>query len=149
SDLVAIMLLGSCSIAWVIATWSGNISRGLRAVWLTTLTFLMLAAYYINSRVEVQQYEHSLHLSMFLSDIVIAMAIVRSLVISYPSFWRRLAELKAGRMRVAGWLAVLLLLISIPFTFYYFDRDQTLKTIVFFHTASTRFDFNAVERALD
>jgi arylsulfatase A-like enzyme len=149
SDVVAITLLGSVSIAWAIATWSRDIGRGLRICWLTTLAFLMMAAYYINSRVEVQQYEHSLHLSMFLFDTVIAMVIVRSLVISYPSFWRRLAGFKIGRMRVAGWLAVSLLLVSIPFTFYHFDRDQTLKTIVFFHTANTRFDFNAVQRALD
>ena len=149
SDIVAIALLGSCSIAWVIATWSRNIGRALRIGWLAILSILLLAAYYINSRVEVQQYEHSLHLSMFLFDTVIAMAIVRTLVVSYPDPWRRLAEFRVGRMRAAGSLAVLLLVVSIPLTFYYFDRDQTLKTIVFFHTAHTRFDFSAVERALD
>src|SRR5262245_14357027 len=149
TDLVSVTLLGFCTIAWGVARSVRTFGRGLRLGWLLVLALLMLAAYYVNSRVEVQQYEHSLHLSMFLLETVLAMTGVRTLVTLYPRFWISLAEFRIHGIRAIPLLAVLLLLVSVPFTFYNFDRDQSLKTLVFFQTSITKFDFNAVQWALD
>src|SRR5262249_3392404 len=58
-------------------------------------------------------------------------------------------EFRAGGIRALPSLAALLLLVSIPFTFYHFDRDQSLKAFMFFQTSITKFDFNAVQWSLD
>src|SRR5262249_61392571 len=121
SDLVAIALLGSCTILWVLARSARSFGRDLRSLWWLMLAALLSGAYYLNSRVEVQQYEHSMHLSMFVLEMVLAMTGVRTLVTLYPRFWGSLAEFRAGGIRALPSLAALLLLVSIPFTFYHFD----------------------------
>src|SRR5262249_16391509 len=87
SDFVAIALAGACSVAWLIASTSKGIGRVGRAVWLLILACMLVSAYYINSRIEVQQYDHSLHLSMFLLEMVLAMAWLGTLAVSYPRLW--------------------------------------------------------------
>src|SRR5215475_4723713 len=112
--------------------------------WNVALVAMIFAAYYVDSRVEVQQYEFSLHRSMFL----LCLALALSLAASVRSLWiRKVAPDKrhgGGRPSPAGTLLSLVLAIVFgvslgrvltPATY---DRDQNLMTQIFFRSTETK-----------
>src|SRR6185295_9131126 len=77
-------LVVACSLVWVIARASQSFALPLKALWMMSLIALMAAGYYIDSRIELQLYEHSLHHSMFLLNLTVSMALVATLCLSWP-----------------------------------------------------------------
>jgi len=132
----------------VCAVLLGTASRRLRsASALFRLTGLVLlgvfisATYYIDSRFETPLYATSIHRSMFVIDTALTMAFI---AIMWPRS-RRLA--KSGRRSVAA-LAVALIA-AVAFTLFNIDKNQNLKTHVFYRTTQAKQYFKLTQWVLD
>ena len=138
-------LVVACSLVWMIARASQSFKLPLKALWLLGLVTLIAAGYYIDSRIELQLYEHSLHHSMFLLNLTVSMALVATICLSAPRFRTRSTGLPVP---LVG-LAVLIVAASLVFTFLKFDDNQNLKTQIFFRTTQTKQYFKLARWALD
>ena len=146
SFLVVMGLLLGCWVVWVLARKSGEWSRLARTVWLLLLLTVIGAAYYADSRIEVQQYEYSMHRSMFLLATATAMAFTSTIVRARA--WRGLSGFGAG-MKVASGVVAVALLAALAFTFARFDKNQNLKTQVFYRTTQLKQCFKLAQWVLD
>lgn len=133
------MLIG-CWAVWRLARASMN--RFLGTAWLALLVAIISAAYYIDSRIEVQQYEFSLHRAMFLVELTLAMA----LVVSARGWFPRQLRSPNG---LALFFVAVLVCAGTGFTFVHFDGDQNLKTQVFYRSTITKQFFKLAQWALD
>jgi arylsulfatase A-like enzyme len=144
SYLVVMGLIIACSIAWMLVRWSASWPLLIRSMWVLALAAVIIAAYYVDSRVEVQQYEYSMHRSMWLLDTALAMALVGSI---------HLARKRRGRKSPLKKLMAVTVLIEVAaavvFTFAVFDRSQNLKTQVFYRTTQAKQHFKLAQWALD
>lgn len=132
-------MLICCWVVWRLARASMNAL--LRAAWLALIVGIISAAYYIDSRIEVQQYEFSLHRAMFLVEVTLAMA----LVVSAQGLFPRQVRLN----RIALFCVAVLVCAAIGFTFVHFNRNQNLKTQVFYRSTITKQFFKLTQWALD
>jgi len=148
SYFVVMGLFIGCSIIWTLARESGLWSPFLRRAWLLGLLVIIGAAYYVDSRVEVQQYEYSLHRSMFLLATALAMALVAS-IFSSPAAARLAFAGRGSLLKVILSAIVAVLLAAVAFTFARFDNNQNLKTQVFYRTTQTKQYFKLAQWALD
>ncbi len=135
----------ACAVLYTLTMRSGRMSSLMKKVWLAGLTLVIAATYYIDSRIEVQQYEYSLHRLMFLTGLTLAMALVGSLFISYA----RPLSLQPARRKIILALAILVLIALAGFTFARFDRNQNLKTQVFYRSTGMKQYFKLIQWALD
>lgn len=144
SYLVVAGLLAACLMLWELTRRSAAWPAYRR--W--TLTGVMLiagaSAYYVDSRIEVQQYEYSLHRTMFL----VVSAVSFFLVAANPSF--RPIKSLSRRFRIAiSVSAVLVFVGALAFTFARFDKNQNLKTQVFYRTTQAKQHFKILQWFLD
>ena len=140
-------LLVSCWGIWSITRAAGRMTSLVHYAWLALILSLLAAAYYVDSRIEVQLYEPSLHRSLFLLELILALAFVASLY-----FWRvqDVGIVSASRgQRVVLASAATAIIAATLFTFVYFDKNQNLKTQLFFRTTQTKQYFKLVQWALD
>jgi arylsulfatase A-like enzyme len=143
SYLILMSLAVGCWIASAIARACKHPRPLLRLGVILILIILILSAYYIDSRVEVQLYEYSLHRSMFLLNLVLAMTLVAAIYFSSP-------RLQALHLRLLPAAVASLALISlVVFTFVHFDRDQNLKTQLFYRTTQAKQHFKLIQWVLD
>ena len=133
-------MLICCWAVWRLARAAMN--KFLRTAWLALIVGIISAAYYIDSRIEVQQYEFSLHRSMFLVEVTLAMAFV----VSARGLFAR--QLRSPN-RIALSCVAVLVLAGTGFTFVHFDRNQNLKTQVFYRSTITKQFFKLTQWALD
>ena len=155
-------LVISCWPVWTISRAAASMRALMRGALLVVITGVILAAYYVDSRIEVQQYEFSVHRALFLLELTLAMAFA-SLGAPLGAQASRLLHreashlpiMQAGRLRSQGrsqvaWLCVVLLLVSgVAFTFVHFDKNQNLKTQVFYRSTITKQFFKLSQWALD
>ncbi|HXG66928.1 MAG TPA: sulfatase-like hydrolase/transferase, partial [Blastocatellia bacterium] len=133
-------LLIACWLAWLIAR--ASFKRPLQIAWALALLVIIAAAYYVDSRIEVQQYEYSLHRLMFLIATAAAMALAATLYFS-------LGLKFSPRLRIAAIIAAVVILAAVSFTFAHFDKDQNLKTQIFYRTTQAKQHFKLAQWALD
>jgi hypothetical protein len=105
------------------------------------LGVFILATYYIDSRFETPLYATSIHRSMFVIDTALAMAFI-AIMLPTP---RGLA--KSGRRSVATLAFVLIA--AVAFTFFNIDKNQNLKTHVFYRTTQAKQYFKLTQWVLD
>jgi len=148
SYLVVMGALIACSILGLIAKASASRGGVLRMGWLSLLVGLIAVAYYVDSRIEVQLYEYTLHRSMFLLNVALAMALAKTIYPSEPrlaSFWRR-----GGRAARTGIAALTVLFVGmLAFTFIHFGKNQNLKTHLFYSSTQAKQCFKLAWWALD
>jgi arylsulfatase A-like enzyme len=140
SYLVVMGLLIGCSIVWLLARKSPSWPAAMRVLWLVGLLLIIGFAYYVDSRIEVQQYEYSMHRSMFLLGMTMAMALAASLY------------LRAGGLRFPksiSIIAAIAILAGVALTFARFDENQNLKTQIFYRTTQAKQHFKLAQWALD
>ncbi|HSB12127.1 MAG TPA: sulfatase-like hydrolase/transferase [Blastocatellia bacterium] len=152
-------LVVSCWIVRTIAHATESMRWLPRATILVLIVGMISVAYYVDSRIEVQQYEFSLHRAMFLLELTLATALVASLAARASRAHARDASesqvKQAGRLRSrghsrSGLFALALLLVSgAVFTFVHFDKDQNLKTQIFYRSTITKQFFKLAQWALD
>ena len=140
--LMLAILLG-CWLLWKIARATATMSRAARSTFFLLVALLLAAVYYIDSRVEVQLYDPSLHRTLFLTGLALTMALAGAVYASWP----RLQNL---RFKPVVTLAFLLVLATATaFTFFNFDANQNLKNQVAFRTTQARQHVRLVQWALD
>ena len=144
SYLVVMGLIIGCSIIWMIARRSASWPALVRSMWLLVLAAIIAAAYYVDSRVEVQQYEYSMHRSMWLLDTALAMAFVSSIHLA-----RNRTARKSPLKRLIAITVLIEVAAAVVFTFAVFDRNQSLKTQVFYRTTQAKQHFKLAQWALD
>ena len=149
SYLLVTGLVIACSIIWMLTRASKNWRAPVRAVWVITLSIALAAAYYVDSRVEVQLYDPSLHQSMFLACTALAMALVGTVCLSSKRIAERFSRTSATVKRGVSFAVLLALAASLSFTFARFDDNQTLKTQVFYRTTRAKQYFKLARWVLD
>jgi arylsulfatase A-like enzyme len=145
--LLSIGLVLACSLIWIVTSRSRNWSRGVRIAWLSALLGGIGFCYYVDSRVQVQLYENTLHSSMYLLNSLLAITFAGSVLTSAPQPGAtqhvrrhgRLAVLVAAILLAAGWL----------FTFWHLGTNQNLKTQIFYRTTQARQSLKALQWMLD
>jgi arylsulfatase A-like enzyme len=149
TGLILAGLTFGCLLTALITFWSGRTGRFIKAVWLGGLILVLAAAYYVDTRVEPGLYEHSLHDSMFLLSLVVAMALLGSLYLASVRLrtgWPRLGKSTRRILSVAIGAAMIA---AIYFTFINIDKNQNLKTQLFYRSAVARQYFELVQWAID
>jgi arylsulfatase A-like enzyme len=142
------MALG-CSILWALARASRRWSRWLQAIWALALATLIAAVYYVDSRIEVQLYEPTLHRSMFLANMALAMALAASLYHSSQAISSAWASMTPPSRKLVARTLLIVFIAAVAFTFLRFDKNQNLKTQVFYRSTQTKQHFRLAQWALD
>jgi arylsulfatase A-like enzyme len=136
SYLLSFSFLAGCWLMWAVAR--AQLAAKRRALLIAALAAMIAAAYYADTRIEPQLYEYSFHRSMFLVGLALSMTLVG------------LASRFLPRFRRFMWLVAAILFVpSLAFTFYHFDRDHTLKTVVFYSSAQLKQHFKIARWVLD
>lgn len=147
--LISVGLFLICSLAWICARRAGSLPRVLLTCWLILLAAVISAGYYIDSRVQVQLYENSLHSSMYLLNIAAAMTLVGSLFSARArgsaSASRKRAPLKTALFILGAAIAAGLLI----FTFKHLGENQNLKTQLYFRTTHAKQNLKVLQWLLD
>ena len=138
-------LLISCWIVWSISRAAGSLRPLVRYAWIVCIILIIAFGYYLDSRIEVQLYEPSFHRSMFLLELTLALALIASVHSSLAHQHRARLSLR----RTGVFCAAVLLVEGLVFTFVYFDKNQNLKTQVFFRSSQTKQYFKLAQWALD
>ncbi len=134
-------LVAACSLFWMLARKARSFSRVPRAAWMIGLLALLATAYYVDSRYEAQLYEYTLHQSMFLLAIALAMGLMATARISPGE--------RPGGIKTLFAIIVILIVASAGFTFWHFGANQNLKVQVFTRSTQTKQHFKLVQWAID
>ncbi|MCI0486147.1 MAG: sulfatase-like hydrolase/transferase [Blastocatellia bacterium] len=149
SYLIVMGLVISCWAVWRMVRASSSMTDLTRAQWFLVLAVSIFVGYIIDSRVEVQLYEYSLHRSMFLFNLTVAMALVGTLHLSslrLRSFW---TGMKPYAKKTSLIIAFIIVIASAAFTFARFDSNQSLKNILFYRTVQAKQHFKLFQWAMD
>ena len=149
SYLILFGAIIGCWAIWKITRRVGSLNPVLRAAWMLFLAFMIGFAYYVDSRVEVQLYEYTLHRSMYLLAVLMAMAFAGSLYFSTQKFISRRQLSSAPRRTVLAFYSLIALGAAVLFTFFHFGNNQSLKTVVFYQTTQAKQNFKLAWWALD
>ena len=142
------LLIGCLSIA--IATRASRTWKPwLGLMWILGLIAAIGIFYYVDSRVEVQLYEPSLHQSMFLANVTLSMALAATLWQRFRPLLSQWPSPKARVQRALVFAASLGIIAAIVFTFLWFDKNQNLKTQVFYRTTQAKQYFRLARWVLD
>jgi arylsulfatase A-like enzyme len=130
-------------ILWRLARAANHLKKSLKLGFFALLGLLLVAAYYIDSRVEVQLYDPSLHRTLFILSFAFMMTLVGAIYFSS-------ARLQASTIKPAAIIIVSILCIAAAaFTFDHFDRNQNLKNQAVFRTTQMRQHIRLIQWALD
>jgi arylsulfatase A-like enzyme len=144
-----VSVLVACWIAFSLARRSAAWRRGQRYAFYLALVLLIGAAYYVDSRVEVQQYDYSLHRSMFLLDTGLAITLIGAIGLASAGLRAGYAKL-GSRLKITLTLAVGMVGVScLAFTLAKFDKNQNLKTQVFYRSTQAKQHFKLAQWVLD
>ena len=138
----------ACSTLAIISRHMSRVSRPMRLLFCMFLLLLIGAAYYVDSRIEVELYGYSLHRTMFLLSIALVMSFLATIYLSSPRI-QAFVTLGSTRKKMVAAAATLVLICLTGFTFYYFGQNQNLKTQVFTRTTQAKQHFMLAQSLLD
>jgi arylsulfatase A-like enzyme len=147
--LISIGLVLVCSLAWISAHRAGTLPRLLFVCWLILLAGIIAAGYYVDSRVQVQLYENSLHSSMYLLNVAAAMTLIGSL---FSARARKSVEASSRRTPLRTVIFSLSALTAaglVIFTFSHLGENQNLKTQLYFRTTHAKQNLKVLQWVLD
>jgi glucan phosphoethanolaminetransferase (alkaline phosphatase superfamily) len=149
SNLIIMVLIAACSLIWFASGLVTSMKPLLRGVWLLSLAASIAVVYFIDSRYEVQLYEYTLHRSMFLLAMTLAVAFVRSAYLSS----RRTRLVSSGvstiPFRLASAILAVIVLSSVVFTFIHFGKNQNVKVQMLSRTTQAKQHLKLAQWALD
>ena len=135
SYLILTGLIIACSLIHRLARRSAGFVPLLRIALVSGLLTLIIAAYIVDSRFQPHLYQYSLHRSMFLLSLTLAMGLMAAVYFSSTPF-RSFCHWVSGG--AGKWLLVFLVVGSLAFTFVHFGSNQNLKAQVMLRTTQTR-----------
>lgn len=149
SYLMIMAMIVSIAIVVMIVRRTDSINRWFRAIWVLALVSLIAVVYYFDSRVEVQLYEFTMHRSLYLAAIVLAMALGATFLNSSQPVnrWPQSPKSSLSKLILAG--ASLIFIASLAFTFIHFGKDQNLKTQIFYRSTQAKQNFKLAWYVLD
>ncbi len=149
SYLILMAIITACAVLGIIGYAWAKLNRYLRWAWAAVLTATILLVYYIDSRVQVQLYEWTLHRALYVVTVVLAMGLAAVLCgpaaplglwwAQQPATWRR--AIFAG--------ATVALAAAVVFTFLHFGANQGLKTQIFYRSTQAKQNFKLAWWVLD
>lgn len=147
-----LMLMGIvtiCALTVIIVRAAKDMNRYVRAAWVAALLTAILFVYRTDSRVEVQLYEFTMHRSLYLISLLLALALAGTLILSSSS-----TGISGNRLeKKHRWLALaamsIVLVASVGFTFFRFGKDQSLKSIIFTRSTQAKQNMLVAWWALD
>ena len=86
SYLILMGLIVACWLVWKITLASARMNRAAFVAWLGLLITVIGFAYYLDSRIELQLYEYTLHRSMYLLALLMATAFAGSILFASQRF---------------------------------------------------------------
>jgi hypothetical protein len=146
SYLFLMAVVAGCSLLWMATRWLNSSSTSIRAAGFVTLVVLIAGVYYVDSRFETPLYGASVHRSMFLLSTALSMSLI---VVIFSQRPRKGSTAKAPGKKAVGLLVAVVLIASLDFAFVNFDKDQNLKTQLFYRTTQARQYFKLAQWALD
>jgi hypothetical protein len=138
-------LLTVGSIVWEFSHTSAQLPAIRRGIVRAAALLLGAIAYYVDSRIEVQQYEYSLHRTMFLVVFGASLFLVATARLSATRILSRSRNFNLTMIASV----FLVLACAIAFTFARFDKNQNLKTQVFYRTTQAKQHFKILNWLLD
>ena len=145
--LMTIVLV--CALLVFLVRGSARMNRAVWILWVAALSAAILFVYRTDSRVEVQLYEFTMHRSLYVAGVILAMALAATIgLTSSPisKWWQRQTT---SRRRAMSVFAIVVFIASVTFTFLRFDKNQSIKTQVFFRSTQAKQSFLLVWWALD
>lgn len=149
SYLILMGLIAACWLVWKITRRTGEMNRIVLAAWLGLLVGVMGFAYYVDSRIELQLYEYTLHRSMYLLAMLTAMAFAGSIYFATRRLATRRQLLTPRRKTANRFYALIALGGALLFTFFHFGTNQSAKNILFYHTTQAKQNYKLAWWALD
>jgi arylsulfatase A-like enzyme len=130
-------------LLWRVSRFAAAAGGRLRAAMIAGLTLVIAVAYYIDSRIEVQRYDPTMHRSLFILNTALMMAIVGAISLSSE-------RLRSFRLkRAVTVFAALIVIAAAAFTFIKFDGNQNLKTQALLRTTQMNQHINLIRWAMD
>jgi arylsulfatase A-like enzyme len=128
---------------WRLARFSNRLKKPVKIGLYLILTIPIAIIYYIDSRVEVQLYDPSLHRTLFILNFVLMMTLCGTIYLMSP-------KIQAIKINPAiSSIALGIILAGTVFTFINFDRNQNLKNQVAFRSTQSRQHIRLVQYVLD
>ena len=141
SYLILFAVAAGCAALLALTQAVSRSGALLRTLWAIALIAIIACGYYVDSRFEPQLYGTSIHRSLFLINMALAMSLIATL--------RRHQGLRSSRMRLTAGVAGVLLIAGVVFTFARFDKNQNLKTQIFYRTTQAKQHFKLAQWMLD
>ena len=146
SYLLLMAVVVGCSLLWRASRRLSFSSTIIRNAGILSLMFLITCCYYVDSRFETPLYGTPLHRSVFLLSTALTMSLIGTIFLRRRR--NQSAVISPGK-KSAGVLVAIVLIASVAFTFVNFDRDQNLKTLLFYRTTQARQFFKLAQWVLD
>ena len=142
SYLLLVAIVAGCWLLWRATHRLRSSSSIIRAAAILVFSLLIVCAYYVDSRFETPLYETSVHRSLFLLCTALGMSLIG---LATGGFRPKAFTAK----RVVWVLAAAALICTVAFTFSNIDKNQNLKTHLFYRTTQARQYFKLAQWALD
>ena len=146
SYLFLMTVVVGCSVLWILTRRLRSSNNIIRVTGLVTLGVLIACAYYVDSRFETPLYETSMHRSLFLFCTALSLSLVGA--IGAREVRSQLAVASSAKT-AAALVAAIVIIASVAFTFVNLDKDQNLKTQLFYRTTQARQYFKLAQWVLD
>lgn len=143
SYLILFAVVAGCALLWALTRALSHAGIFTQVLWIVALITLITCAYYVDSRFEPQLYRTSVHRSLFLFNTALGMSLIGTL------FGRRGLGLGSPLRKLTSLAAAVLLIAAVAFTFVRFDKNQNLKTQLFYRTTQARQYFKLAQWVLD
>ncbi len=143
SYLILFAVVAGCALLWAMTRALRYSSTFMRGLWILVLISLIACAYYVDSRFEPQLYSTSVHRSLFLFNTALGMSLIGMV------FGRRGLALGSPLRKMTSLAAAVLLIAAVAFTFVCFDKNQNLKTQIFYRTTQAKQYFKLAQWVLD
>ena len=147
-----LLLMGSvlvCALLVVLVRASGRMTRAIWIMWIATLAAAIFFVYRTDSRVEVQLYEFTVHRSLYIAGVVLAMALAGSIGARSSQAGKWWGGQRKVLKRAIPVFAVVVFIASVALTFLLFDKNQPVKTLVFSRSTQAKQNFLITWWALD
>lgn len=145
SYLLLMAFVAGCSLLWMMVRRLRSSSATVRAAGIMAFVALIAVAYYIDSRFETPLYGTPLHRSLFVMSMAVGMALIAATIPRSSSG----SAFGSTSARAAGVAAAVGLAACVTFTFVNIDRNQNLKTQLFYRTTQARQYFKLTQWVLD
>ncbi len=144
--LVAVLL--ACRGAWFLTAKTAHYPLA-RYSYRILVLGVIIVAYYVDSRYQVQLYEYTLHRSMFLLAQAAAMLLCASFYLSSPRILSWLWSITGTSARLIRAALISAVAGMVVFTFLHFGENQNLKVQLLTRTTQAKQHFKLAQWALD